>query len=522
MIRLIGCLGLLVLVSTPVWAGAGADLILTNGRVYTADPKARWAEAVAVKGDKIIYVGSSSGARSKSARGTRVIDLNGRLLLPGFIDPHNHVDGRAMLMSWVYLGSQFTPHTLEDYRQKILEFRASHPDAKQLRGTGFDGWILPAIGQSRKRQPRQLLDDIVSDIPVYIESWTGHMGWANTKALELAGVTKDSPDPPGEGAKFDRDPMTGEPNGMLQEAAMNFVVDKLPERDLSVEQYRAGILSFERDVAAPSGITGVLVPTSAPAENFDTALQQLSDEGRLTIHYSAAQYVDDVQNVKQVSEVVAGRKRFHGGRYLRFNTIKIMAPWPQEALNRTIAALDKEHFQVYVHNVGSRESYAAVLDAFEYALAQNGPRDSRHIITHNRAQSAALAERFKALNVRADADWHHTPNWYLAPKAFFAAGVPTTLSSDYPYPLRDPSPLATIAECAKHGLSLEALIDSVTIRAAQAQFFEKETGSIAVGKTADLIVLDKDLFKITADEIDADKVLLTLSAGKERYRDASL
>jgi predicted amidohydrolase YtcJ len=100
--------------------------------------------------------------------------------------------------------------------------------------------------------------------------------------------------------------------------------------------------------------------------------------------------------------------------------------------------------------------------------------------------------------------------------------VPTTLSSDYPYPLRDPSPLATIAECAKHGLSLEALIDSVTIRAAQAQFFEKETGSIAVGKTADLIVLDKDLFKITADEIDADKVLLTLSAGKERYRDASL
>lgn len=201
---------------------------------------------------------------------------------------------------------------------------------------------------------------------------------------------------------------------------------------------------------------------------------------------------------------------------------EIVAPWPQDPLNRTIAALDKQGFHVFVHNVGSTQSYANVLDAFEYAIKQNGRRDSRHVITHNRAESAPLAARFKALNVRADADWHHTPNWYLAPKAFLEAGVPLTISSDYPYPLRDPSPLATIAECVKHGLSLEALIDSATIRGAEEQFFEKETGSITVGKDADLIVLDKDLFKITPEEIESDKVMLTLSSGKQTYRDPSL
>jgi predicted amidohydrolase YtcJ len=260
------------------------------------------------------------------------------------------------------------------------------------------------------------------------------------------------------------------------------------------------------------------MPTSRKAENLNVAMQQLSDEELLTVHFSAAQWADDLRGEAQVPELVAGRARYRGGRYYRFNTIKFMAPWPQESLNHTIAALDKEGFQIYVHNVGSTESYARVLDAFEYTLKQNGPlAESRHIITHNRAESAPLAARFKSLGVRADADWHMTPNWYLAPKAFLEAGVPLTLSSDYK--IRDPSPLAKIAECMKHGLSLEALIDTVTIKGAQALFAERETGSITVGKAADLVVLEKDFFKMTPQEIASDKVLLTLFAGRELYRD---
>ena len=508
-----------VALCAPAWAAA--DLVLTNGHVYTADAQSRWAEAVAVKGGKIIYVGSTAGARAKRGPNTKEIDLAGRLLLPGLFDTHNHTDGRAEIMNWVQLGGQYTTHTLDTYRRIISEYRASHPGIKQLRGAGFDGEILPAIGRSQKRQPRELLDDIVSDIPAYIESWTGHQAWVNTKALELAGINKDTPNPPGVQAGIEHDPATGEPNGILYEAgAQNLVIFKMPESEMTVTQYHEGLLSFQRDVAAPRGITGILIPTAKPAEKFDMALQQLSDEGQMTLHVSAAQWADEARGVEQIPELVAGRARFHGGRYFKFNVIKILAPWKQDELNETVAALDKNGFQVYVHQTGPTSNYASVLDAFDYALKQNGARDSRHTITHMRAASAPLAARFKALNVRADADWNNAKDWWTAPKAFIEAGVPLTLSSDYP--IFEASPLAKIAECVKHGIPLEALIDSVTIRGAELEFIEKETGSITAGKAADLIVLDKDLFKVAAQEIPSAKVLLTLFAGQELYRDSSL
>ncbi len=115
-----------------------ADLILANGHVYTSDARLRWAEAVAVKDGRIVYVGSNAGARARRGRDTREIDLGGRLLLPGFIDPHNHIDGRASEMFLPNLGSRLSQHTVEGYRQTLLDFRAHHPGLKQLRGNGFD------------------------------------------------------------------------------------------------------------------------------------------------------------------------------------------------------------------------------------------------------------------------------------------------------------------------------------------------------------------------------------------------
>lgn len=497
-------------------ATAAADLILVNGRVYSGEPRSRWAEAVAIKHGTIAYVGSRSGARALQGQHTQLIDLGGRLLLPAFIDPHNHVYRHGIELFWVVLGSRLSPHTVEGYRQSIVEYRARHPGLRQIRGSGFDPWILPAIGQSRKRQPRELLDDIVGDVPAAFLSWTGHTLWANSKAIELAGVTRDTPDPPGaQGAQIERDPATGEPNGIFHEhAAHNLILEKLPERDLSVEQHRAAVLSWQRELASRHGVTGALVPTHYTAPNFFTAMQQLSDEGALTARYDVAQWADDLRGVDQVPALVACRARFHGGRRFNLRSIKIYAPWPQDELNRTIAALDALGFRVFVHNVGSTQSYAAVLDAFEYALRRNGPRDSRHVITHVRAEAAPLAARFKALGVRADADWHP------APKSFYDAGVPATLSSDYP--VRDMSPLEKIAEGVKSGLSLDALLDSATLRGAQALFAERETGSVAAGKSADLVVLDRDLFEVAPDDIAAARPLLTLFAGKELYRDPTL
>jgi len=286
---------------------------------------------------------------------------------------------------------------------------------------------------------------MVSDIPAFFRSWTGHQAWANSKAIELAGVTKDTPDPRGRESKIVRDPATGEPNGIfLEAAAYNLVLQKLPEPDFSIEQYRTALLSFQREIAAPRGITGVLIPTYYKADRLNTALQQMSDEGQMTLHYSAAQWADDQRGEEQVPELVSGRARYRGGPYFRLNTIKILAPWPQDQLNRTIAALDQQDFQIFVHNTGPTEAYARVLDAFEYTLRQNGTNHwQRHIITHMRAASAPLAARFKALGVRADADWNGALDWYLAPKAFIETGVPLTLSSDYP--IFEASPLAKIA-----------------------------------------------------------------------------
>ena len=222
--------------------------------------------------------------------------------------------------------------------------------------------------------------------------------------------------------------------------------------------------------------------------------------------------------MKQVPELVAGRARFHGGRYFKLNVIKLVAPWPQGELNQTIAALDKQGFQVYVHQTGPTSNYASVLDAFEYALKQNGPRDSRHTITHMRASSAPLAARFKALNVRADADWNNAKDWWTAPKAFIETGVPLTLSSDYP--IFEASPLAKIAECVKHGIPLEALIDSVTIRGAELEFIEKKPARSPWARRPISWCSTRISSRARPGDFN-DKVVLTLFAGKELYRDPS-
>jgi predicted amidohydrolase YtcJ len=466
--------------------------------------------------------------KARSGQNTKEIDLAGRLLLPGFNDAHDHFYKSMWQKQWANLGARGSTHTVEVYRQAIAEYRAKHPDLKQLQGFGYDALILPAIAQSQKRQPRELLDDLVSDVPAIIRSWQGHHAWVNSKALALAGVTKDTANPSMvQDTGFDRDPTTGEPNGILQEAASwNVIYDALPdEAYFSVEQYRSGILDWQREMAAPRGITGMLVPAGfLKSYNIFYAAQQLSDEDKLTMHYSLARWVDDLAGLEQVPELIAWRAKFRGGPNFRFNTLKIYLPWPHPPIEvgRTFAALDKAGFQLYTHVVPTPGTtpWAQALDAYEYTAKQNGSiKDKRHVITHHRPQMVPLVPRYKALGLRADIDWQTVRDYYKSFKAFLDAGVPVELSSDYPS--RDPNPLPWIAECAQAGLPLEKVVDSLTITPAETMFAEKVTGSITVGKAADVIVLDRDLFKVAPREIEGAKVLLTLFAGQELYRDPS-
>ncbi|HKR87710.1 MAG TPA: amidohydrolase family protein [Phenylobacterium sp.] len=506
-------------------APEAADTILSNGQVFTVDQKRSWAQAVAIRAGKIVYVGSNEGASAFRGARTQVIDAGGRVVLPGFIDTHNHVYLRAEEMFWLKLPGAPRPigpadpgeASMESYRQAIAAYRAKNLGLQQIRGVGFHLEWLRATASAQGKPPRALLDELVGDIPAAIVATSHHELWVNSAALRRAGLTKDTPEPAG--AVIERDPKTGEPNGILHEfGAHDLVLSKLPQPDSSTEEYRQAVESWQQ-LAARRGVTGAIVPTHVTTLPFFNAMQRLSDEGKLTARYNVAQWANENRGVSQVPELIATRARFAGGRYFKLNTIKIFATgvpgagkemlWAQDSLNATMAAFDKAGFRLYIHDIGSTESYGKTLDAFEYALTRNGPRDSRHIISHVFPMAAPLAGRFKALGVRADG--------HPAPKVFYDLGVPTTCSSDYP--VWDFNPLPRIQRGVQEGVPLQDMIVSQTLRGAEALFAETETGSIEVGKAADLIVLDRDIFRLAPEAIGEAKVILSMFAGAVQYRD---
>ena len=505
-----------------------ADTIFVHGTIFTVDAKRPWAQAVSIRDGRIVFVGANDDALRFRGPETRVVDLAGRLVLPGFIDPHNHVYLRAEDLFWVRLPGGPRPigppgegiASLEGYRSAIAAYRAKTPGLQQVRGIGFDLDLVRAAATAQNKQPREVLDELVSDLPAAFLTHSHHEMWANTQALQLAGLDRSTPDP--RGAVIHRDPATGEPNGLLNEfSAHNLVVSKFPEPDFTVEQHRQAILSWQ-EMASRRGVTGVLVPTHYRAPNFNAAIQGLSDQGDLTTRYNVAQWADENRGVSQVAELVATRARLRGGPHLKFNTVKIFATavpesgltmiWPQDSLNATMAALDKSGFRLFIHDIGPTDTYDKVLDAFAYVLAQNGRRDARHVISHIFPAAVPTAARLNALGVRADG--------HPAPKAFYDLGGPTSCSSDYP--VWDFNPLPRLQAGVKEGVSLEAMVVSQTLRGAEAIFADKDCGSIEVGKSADLIALDLNIFRAPSDTIAQAKVVLHLFAGKALHQDIGL
>lgn len=495
---------------------AKADVVLRNGSVYTVNPSQPTAQAVAIRDGKIMYVGSTDGAKSVTGSATRVVDLGGRMLLPGFVDTHNHAYLRAEEMFWVSLSSA----DLGAYRTASQAFLAQHPGAAQLRGVGFSLPYVLAQAASSGRSPTQLLDEIVGkDIPAVILTAGHHELWANSKAMRNAGIDKNTPNPPG--GFIDRDPVSGEPTGILRETgAHNLVLRKLPQPDFTVNEFRQSILSFQSELAPPRGVTSVLMPVHYRTDNLLEALQTLDNENRLNMRFDVLQWADETRGSAQVPEFAERRAKFKG-KYFKLDSVKIFGTgasstygsvvWDQEVLKSTVAALDKAGFRVYIHDIGPTRTYALMLDALEFARQQNGPRDARHMITHVSKAAAPLIDRFKALGVRADG--------HPAPTAFFDGGVATTSSSDYP--VRDFHPLARIAAGVGSGVALDKMIASHTIRGAEAIFAERETGSIEVGKAADIVILERDLFAVAPAQIGAGKVVMTLFDGKAVFRDPS-
>ena len=507
-----------------------ADLVFENGTIFTVDAQDSVAQALAIKNGKIVYVGNNSGAASWKDGTTRTVDLKGKMVLPGFVDSHSHVYLRTEAMFWVNLNGA---RSLQQYKERTQDFLRQHPGAKQVRGVGFDlGLVLKTVADSGVPASR-LLDEIVGqDIPAVFLTNGHHQIWVNSRAMKNAAITEDTRDP--EGASIDRD-ANGKPIGIFREfAAQNLIIQKLPFSDFTIDEFTQAVLSFQTEVAAPRGITSVRVPVHYPTEAYLRALKQLDAEKKLTLRQDLVLWADETRGVSQVPELVDRHNKYFG-TYFKIAGVKFFGTgvgqksnlvWKQDVLNRTIAAVDKEGLQIFIHVVGPTSDYAAMLDALEYAIKQNGKRDSRHAITHTHTPATPLVARFAALGVWADG---HPP-----PKAFFDAGIKVTSSSDYPAFEHTPSPalaarigfslaarpLAQIETGVQRGVPIAQMIRSHTLTGAELIFSEKETGSLEVGKTADIVVLERDITKVPVEDIHTTKILTTLFAGKMVYRDA--
>ena len=539
-----------------------ADVVLRGGAVYTLNATRSWAETVAIRKDTILYVGADHGVAPYIGPHTRVVNLDGRMVLPAFQDSHIHpISGGISHLQCALYDLQ----TKEEYVGAVARYAAAHKDASWIRG---DGWSLAAFAPTGIPD-KTLLDAVVSDRPVYLESSDGHSAWVNTKALSIAGITKDTPDP--HGGRIDRDPKTGEPVGSLQDSAMNLVNRKAPPY---TPQERQEGLRFALKMLNGFGVTS-FQDASVDTDALET-YRVLDEKGALTARVVASLWWERDKGDEQIAGFLESRRKYTKGR-LRATTIKIMQdgvmevqtaamlePYKgkpgvrglemvePEALKKYVTRLDKEGFQVHFHAIGDA-AIRHCLDAVEAARRANGPRDSRHHIAHLEIFNPADIPRFRALGVVANFQplWAYADDYmvkltlpFLEPErarwlypigSLYRSGAIVAFGSDWSVSSANPLEELEVAvtRMGSNGETKEPFIPeeridlpealaAFTINAAYVNFQDDKTGSIEPGKLADLIVLDRNLFTIKPEAISDAKVVLTLLGGSPVHGDFSL
>ena len=539
-----------------------ADIVLVNGAVYTMDAARSWAQAVAITNGRIAYVGSDQGAVKFAGPLSNVINLRGKLVLPGFIDSHIHpIQGELQMSNCCLNDCQ----TIDCIKRTISTYVKEHPRDKSHEWLLGSGWSLPAFGPNGPT--KELLDELVRDRPAFIKSADEHSGWANSRALALAQITSFTPDPPA--GRIERAGAGREPSGTLREAAMDLVAKLTPKPD--AEEYRQAALSVQKKLNA-LGIVGV--QDACVGEETLIAYAGLDDSNLLTMRVNAAMPLAADKGEAQLKELKEWRDKYDGNM-LRVRSAKIFADGVMESgtaavlepylngdksntgtMNYTPALfkwyackLDAAGFQIHVHAIGDRAVRTA-LDAIETAQKINGRADRRHHIAHLELVDGKDINRFRELNVAANfqAFWAwHDPyisemtepilgperSKHLYPLASLCkSGATVVGGSDWTVSTANPLDAIQVA-VTRHGLeesadrvflpdelvSLPEILAAYTINGAWLAHFEKETGSIETGKSAELIILDRNLFAIPPSEIHKTRVLWTLFGGRAVYRD---
>jgi hypothetical protein len=540
-----------------------ADLLVVGAPVWTADPGRPWADAVAVRAGRVAAVGPERELAAVRGPATRVLRLDGGLVLPGFADAHVHTAAGGLELAQCDLRG-VEP---EGYPAAVARYAAARPDAPFILG---GGWVMDAFGTAGPQVAT--LDAVVRDRPVLLESTDGHSAWVNSRALELAGITRATPDPPR--GRIERD-AAGEPTGTLHEAAMALVADLAPrpgqaEWEAAIERgqahlHRLGITAWQDANVGPDMLA---------------AYRALAERGRLTGRAVAAQRWRPEAGEAQLDELAERRRTSTGGR-LRAGAVKIfadgvfenrtaamLAPYldgdgrpgdnrgigmlgPEE-LARAVTALDGLGFDVHVHAIGDR-AVRDTLDAFAAAAAANGRRDARHQIAHLQFVHPDDRPRFRRLGVIANAQpyWScldgymreltlpfldpERAGWQYPWASLRRAGAVLAFGSDWTVSTADPlaeievavrrvSPEDRHAEpfLPAERLDLPAALDAFTTGSAYALRLEAETGSVTPGKLADLAVLDRDPFDEAAGPLGDVRVLATLVEGEPVHADPSL
>jgi predicted amidohydrolase YtcJ len=539
----------------------GAETVFVNGRIYTVDAGRTWAEAVAITDGRISYVGSDAGADQFVGPNTSVIDLKQRMMLPAFQDSHIHpVSGGIEAMTCDLNGLAGLP----EYRSKIAEYASSAPDAPWILGGGWSMAVFGAGGAPGS----SILDELVPDRPVFLTSSDGHSGWANSKALAIAGITRDTPDPVD--GIIDRDPQTGELIGSLQEGAMSLVTSHIPPT--SLDDRIAGI-RYAMKMLHGYGITSIQ-DASVDQESLE-AYTALDKRNELKLRVVASLWWDRNLGTGQIPDLTGKRDRYTAGN-IRATTVKIMQdgvlenytaamlePYLEgggtrgipmvdpELLKEAVTQLDAAGFQVHFHAIGDgaiRQS----LDAIEEARMQNGDLGHRHHISHLQVIHPDDVPRFGELDVIAN----FQPYWANADEYVTELNIPAIGEerTSWMYPIRSvqetggivafgsdwsvstANPFAQMETAIRRlgafdepyplfvpeeRIDLESAITAFTINAAFVNKQENDTGSIEVGKLADLIVLNQNLFEIDAVNISDTQVLLTLFGGEAVHGDVS-
>lgn len=556
MIFLLSCA--LILLTCSAANKTYADFVFISGKVYTVNDNKPWAEAMAVSGSKIIFVGSDSDAKKYIGKTTKVIDLNMKLVLPGFIDSHVHPAMSAALASGITIKNN---SSINSVLKEIRQYVAEHPEKQAYFGFGWDNNLFSAKGPTK-----ELLDEISSDKPMIFMSNDGHAGWMNTAAIKKAGITKDFPDPVPGISEFIRD-SEGNPIGAIKETATMIVISKLGL--LTAKDMEDGAKTLFQSMSR-YGITSVF-----DAGTFDFSIDEsykllnsmvIKDE--LPFRYFGSYLVANDNAIPGSIDKLSNLSKKYNSDRFRVNTLKLVTDGTAETrkaaffepyLDTGIApdiVFDKKKyhdimveaaskgFNIHIHAIGDKAVYEALEVSSAVRLA--GYKDTHITICHVQVWRDEDRKMFKDTNVFVNftGSWIFDDpkvlnflnkkiyNHQFRYKVLADDGVIITQGSDFPAadtinPLENIEMSHTrmragaVGEKAipslEESLPLDLAIKTCTINGAKQMQMENKIGSIEAGKYADIIVLEKNIFEIKPNEIHSALPVFVMMNGKIRY-----